>query len=98
MTVLDYTVTGLFIYKIDGVLFSERSAKMAKKKKAARRTKKKRGLWSKGDVNLLKKIFGNKSTAAVAKELGRPLDAVKKKASRMGLTKLKRYMKSIGRA
>ncbi len=98
MTVLDYTVTGLFIYKINGVPFSERNAKMAKKKKAARKTRKKRGLWSKDDVKLLKKIFRNSSTAAVAKELGRPLDAVKKKASRIGLTKSRQYMKSIGRA
>ena len=71
---------------------------MAKKKKTARRTKKKRGLWSKDDVKLLRKIFRNTSTADVAKQLGRPLDAVKKKASRMGLTKSKKYMKSLGRA
>ena len=72
--------------------------KMAKKKKAAKRTKKKRGIWSKDDLKLLRKIYRNSSTAAVAKELGRPLDAVKKKASRVGLTKSKQYMKSIGRA
>jgi hypothetical protein len=37
-------------------------------------------------------------TADVASPLGRPTEAVKKKASRMGLRKSKRYMKSLGRA
>ena len=60
--------------------------------------KKKTGLWSKSDIATLKKLFGGKSTADVAKELGRPLDAVKKKASRMGLRKTKKYMKTLGRA
>jgi hypothetical protein len=31
-------------------------------------------------------------------EMNRPTDAVKKKASRMGLRKTKKYMKSLGRA
>ena len=70
---------------------------MAKKK-----TKKKRklikGLWSKSEVSLLKKLFPNNPTAKIAARLGRPTDAVKKKASRMGLRKSKRYMKSLGRA
>lgn len=69
---------------------------MAKKKKAQRKTLKK-GLWTKGDLALLKKLFGNKSTAFVAAELGRPFDAVKKKASRMGLRKTRKYMKTLGR-
>lgn len=80
---------------------------MAKRKKAARKkkTKKKttrkrrlKGLWSTSDLNLLKKHFPNTPTARIAKELGRKTDAVKKKASRMGLRKSKRYLKSIGRA
>lgn len=69
---------------------------MAKKNKAKRKTAK--GLWSKADINLLKKLFGNNPTAAIAKKLGRPTDAVKKKASRMGLRKSKKYMKTLGRA
>jgi hypothetical protein len=69
---------------------------MAKKKKAKRKVTK--GLWSKSDINLLKKLFPNNATAAIAKKLGRPTDAVKKKASRMGLRKSKKYMKSLGRA
>lgn len=67
---------------------------MAKKKKSS---KLKKGTWTKDDVKKLKQKFRNSSTADVAKELGRPLDAVKKKASRMGLTKTKKYLKSIGR-
>ena len=75
---------------------------MAKKKKAARKKKtakkrKAKGLWSKKDINLLKKEFPNTATSVVAKNLGRKTDAVKKKASRMKLRKSKKYLKSIGR-
>lgn len=70
---------------------------MAKKKKKARK-KLKKGLWSKGELNLLKKLFSNNPTAKISARLGRPNDAVKKKASRMGLRKSKRYLKSLGRA
>ena len=69
---------------------------MAKKKKARRKLTK--GLWSKSDISLLKKLFPSNATAKIAKKLGRPTDAVKKKASRMGLRKSKKYMKSLGRA
>ncbi len=65
---------------------------MAKRKKVVK------GLWSPSEIKLLRKLFSNTPTADVAKELGRPTDAVKKKASRMGLRKTKRYLKSIGRA
>ena len=70
---------------------------MAKKKKT---TKKKapKGLWSKADLNLLKKLFPTNPTSGIAKKLGRKTDAVKKKASRMGLRKSRQYLKSIGRA
>jgi transcriptional regulator of aromatic amino acid metabolism len=64
---------------------------MAKKKRV-------KGLWSKGEVSLLKKLFPNNPTAKVATRLGRSTDTVKKKASRMGLKKSKKYMKSLGRA
>ena len=67
---------------------------MAKKK---RKTTPK-GLWKTSEVTLLKKLFSNTATAVVAKQLKRNTDAVKKKASRMGLRKSKRYLKSIGRA
>jgi len=70
---------------------------MAKKKKATKKKKAAKGLWSKGEVNLLKKLFANNTTAAIAAKLGRPTEAVKKKASRMGLRKSKKYMRSLGR-
>jgi len=57
-----------------------------------------KGKWTKTDIGLLKKMFTNNPTAAVAKKLERGLDAVKKKASRMKLRKSKSYLKKIGRA
>jgi hypothetical protein len=69
---------------------------MAKKKK--KKTKLKKGLWSKGELSKLKKLFPSNPTAKISETLGRPNDAVKKKASRMGLRKSKRYMKTLGRA
>ncbi len=56
-----------------------------------------RGTWSKDDLKDLKKLFPDRPTAEVAASLGRPTEAVKKKASRMGLKKSRRYMKSLGR-
>ena len=64
---------------------------MAKKKLA-------KGLWSKSEVTLLRKLFPNNRTAKVAARLLRSTDTVKKKASRMGLKKTKKYLKSLGRA
>jgi hypothetical protein len=69
---------------------------MAKKKKAARR--KAPTSWTTADVNLLKRLFPTNSTSKIAKKLGRKTDAVKKKASRIGLKKDKRYLKRIGKA
>ena len=70
---------------------------MAKKKKA-RKSKTIKGLWTQKDLKLLKKLFGNTATAKIAVKLRRGTDAVKKKASRMGLRKTRKYMKSLGRA
>lgn len=56
-----------------------------------------KGMWSKDDIRQLRKLFPSHATADVASNLGRPTEAVKKKASRMGLRKSKRYMKSLGR-
>ena len=69
---------------------------MAKKKKAKKK-KMIKGLWSKSELSLLKKLFSNNPTAAISAKLGRPNDAVKKKASRMGLRKSKKYMRTLGR-
>ena len=64
---------------------------MAKKKPV-------KGLWSKSEVALLRKLFPNNSTAKVAARLGRSLDTVRKKASRIGLKKTKKYLRSLGRS
>ena len=56
-----------------------------------------KGLWSKDDIKQLRKLFPNNPTADVASNLRRPTEAVKKKASRMGLKKSRKYMKSLGR-
>lgn len=74
---------------------------MAKKKRVIKKKAKKKvpkGLWSKADINLLTKLFPTNPTSKIAKKLGRKTDAVKKKASRMGLRKSRKYLKSIGRA
>jgi hypothetical protein len=68
---------------------------MAKKTGKKKLTK---GLWTKSELSLLKKLFPNNPTAQIAAKLGRPTDAVKKKASRMGLRKSMKYMKSLGRS
>ena len=57
-----------------------------------------KGLWSKSEASLLRKLFPNNPTAKVADRLGRSTDTVKKKASRMGLKKSKKYLKSLGRS
>lgn len=75
-----------------GTAKSERSHAMAKKKKLTK------GLWSKDDVKLLKKLFPNRSTQEVADQLGRSLPSTRNKASKMELKKSKKYLKSLGRA
>ncbi|MFB0553725.1 MAG: hypothetical protein ACETWQ_10480 [Phycisphaerae bacterium] len=57
-----------------------------------------KGLWSKSEVSLLRKLFPRNPTAKVAARLGRSTDTLKKKASRMGLKKSKKYLKSLGRS
>ena len=75
---------------------------MAKKKKAAKKktAQKKRAAkgWKPAEVALLKKLFSNNPTSQIAKQLRRKTDAVKRKASRMGLRKAKKYMRKLGRA
>ena len=71
---------------------------MAKKTKTKKMKKATKGTWTTDDLKLLKKQFPNTATAEVAAALGRPVDAVKKKASRMGLRKTKKYMKTLGRS
>ena len=49
-------------------------------------------------MGTLRRLFPTTPTSKVAVKVGRKLDAVKKKASRMGLKKAKAYLKRIGRA
>jgi len=74
----------------------ERRRKMARKKKTAKK-KRAKGVWTTREVNLLKKLFPVNPTSKIASKFGRKIDAVKKKAARLGLRKAKRYLKSIGR-
>lgn len=57
-----------------------------------------RGRWSSDEIKLLKKLFLNASTREVAGELGRSAKSVEQKASKIGLKKSKKHLKSIGRA
>lgn len=58
----------------------------------------KSGRWSKDEVKLLKHMFRSTSTAEVARKLGRRVPSVQAKATKLGLKKTKKYLKSIGRA
>ena len=58
----------------------------------------KSGAWSKDEVNLLKQMFRSMSTQAVARKLRRAVPSVQAKATKLGLKKTKKYLKSIGRA
>lgn len=69
---------------------------MAKKRRRSKR-KKAPKLWSTKDVGLLKKLFPNNPTSKIAKMVKRKTDAVKKKASRMGLKKSKKYLRTLGK-
>lgn len=68
------------------------------KKKAKKRKKTKSGFWSEKEIKLLKKEFPKRPCDEVAKMLGRPFYAVKRKAYRMGVYKTARYLKTLGRS
>jgi hypothetical protein len=70
---------------------------MAKKKRASKK-RRARASWTTKEINLLKKLFPTNATSKIASKFGRKVDAVKKKAARLGLRKDKRYLKAIGRA
>jgi hypothetical protein len=60
--------------------------------------KSKVGPWTKEEIRILKRLFPNRSCIEVAKKLGRPFYAVKRKSYRMGIYKSKTYLARIGRA
>ena len=55
-----------------------------------------KGSWTKDDVKELKKLFPNRPTAEVAAELGRPTEAVKKKASQNGTKEVQKVHERPG--
>jgi hypothetical protein len=64
---------------------------MAKKKRV-------KGKWSNDELKLIRKVFPTASTRQVAEKLGRTVKSVEIKASKMGLKKSKKYLKTIGKA
>jgi hypothetical protein len=54
-------------------------------------------VWSREEVRTLRSIFRNRSTSEVALVLDRTPKAVERKASKLGLTKTKKYLKTLGR-
>ena len=62
---------------------------MAKKKKLVT------GVFSKDELKVLKKLFGNTSTKEIADKLNRKQKSVETRAYKLGLKKTKKYLKSI---
>ena len=56
-----------------------------------------KGSWLKHEIEQLKKLFPHISTKKVADKLGRAMKSVQAKASKLGLKKTKKYLKSLGR-
>ena len=54
-------------------------------------------VWTVGEVRTLRKLFGNRPNGAVAVALDRTPKAVERKASKLGLSKTKKYLSSLGR-
>lgn len=55
-------------------------------------------IWTKEEVRTLKSLFRNQSNFEVAQTLQRTPKSVERKASRLGLTKTKKYLRTLGRA
>ena len=53
--------------------------------------------WTREEIRTLRSIFRNKATSDVAKVLDRTTKSVERKASKLNLTKTKKYLRSIGR-
>jgi hypothetical protein len=65
---------------------------MAKRKKLVT------GVFSKNELKILKKMYSSTGTKEVAAKLGRKVKSVEVKASKLGLKKTKKYLKSVGLA
>ncbi len=55
-------------------------------------------IWTKAELNKLKKEYSKTDTQALAKKLGRTLEAVRFQAKKHGLKKTKSYMQSLYKA
>lgn len=53
--------------------------------------------WNSDEVKTLKQLFRNNSNGEVAVVLERTPKSVERKASKLGLKKTKKYLKSLGR-
>lgn len=54
-------------------------------------------IWTKDTVKELKQRFGNEATRDIATDMGISYEALKKFASRMGLRKSRKRLKTLGR-
>jgi len=54
--------------------------------------------WTKDEVKTLKQLFRNNATAVVATKLERTSKSVERKASKLGLKKTKKYLRTLGRS
>ena len=54
-------------------------------------------VWSREETRTLRKVFGNNSNTTVATLLQRSPKAVERKASKLGLQKTQKYLRTLGR-
>ena len=54
--------------------------------------------WTREEIRTLRSLFRNSSNVSVAQVLDRTPKAVERKASKLNLTKTKKYLRSIGRS
>ena len=54
-------------------------------------------VWTREDVRTLKTLFRNNSNVEVAVLLERTPKSVERKAAKLGLTKTKKYLRTLGR-
>lgn len=53
--------------------------------------------WTREEIRTLRSLFRNSSNTEVAVALKRTPKAVERKAAKLGLTKTKKYLRSLGR-
>ena len=54
--------------------------------------------WTREEIRTLRSLFRNTSTVSVAQVLDRTPKAVERKASKLSLTKTKKYLRTLGRS